>query len=301
MLAVSDAALGTILATTASLMFAFQYLFVRLGTREGSVTEVTFVSLLANVVILVPPAVLLFDVSMSRGAVLAFAGAGVAGSLLGRIAMFESIKRLGANRTSPIVATNALFATLLAVVVLEETLTAVHLVGVVFIVAGVAGISYQTAESKSVDTTRAELAVLMMVPLLAAVFVGIEPIFISLALADGGTIIPGTAIVVTTAFIGFVPYAWLRGEVPSLETASKPYAKWYVLAGVATTFGLLAAFTAVQTAPVAIAVPLIQTSPLLVIVLSALFLSPQLEEVTPLIVAATVIIILGAVVVSLSG
>lgn len=301
MLAVSDAVLGTLLATAASLLFAFQYLFVRLGTREGSVTEVTFVSLLSNVVILVPPTVLLFDVSMSLEAALGFAGAGLAGSLFGRICIFESISRLGANRTSPIVATNALFATLLAVVVLEETLTPLHLVGVVFIVGGVAGISYQTAESESVDTTRAELAALLVLPLLAAVFLGIEPIFISLALADGGSIVPGTTIVVTTAFVGFTPYAWFRGELPSLSTASKSYAKWYVLAGVATTFGLLAAFTALQTAPVAIAVPLIQTSPLLVIGLSALFLSPQLEEVTPTIVGATLVIILGAVIVSLSG
>jgi len=301
MVAVSDAVLGTVLATTASLLFAFQYLFVRLGTRKGSVTEVTFVSLLSNVVILVPPTLLVFDISMSQRAMLGFAGAGLAGSLFGRICIFESIKRLGANRTSPIVATNALFATLLAVLILDETLTPLHLVGVVLIVGGVAGISYQTAESNAVDTTRTELAVLMLVPVLAAVFIGLEPIFISMALADGGTIVPGTAIVVTTAFVGFTPYAWARGELPSVATASKPYAKWYVLAGVATTFGLLAAFTAVQTAPVAIAVPLIQTSPLLVIGLSALFLSPQLEEVTPTIVAATLVIIVGAIIVSLSG
>lgn len=301
MLAVSDAVLGALLATTASLMFAFQYLFVRLGTREGTVSEVIFVSLLSNVVILVPPAVLLFDFSMSVPAILAFAGAGLTGSLLARICMFESIQRIGANRTSPIVSTNALFATLLAVVVLDETLTAVHLLGVVLIVAGVVAISYQTAESKSVDATRAELGLLFLVPILGSVFLGMEPIFISLALAEGGTIIPGTAIVVVTAFLGFTPYTWAKGELPSLSVVSKPYAKWYLAAGVATTFGLLAAFTAVQTAPVAIAVPLIQTSPLLVIALSALFLSPQLEEVTPLIVGSTVVIIFGAVVVSFSG
>jgi len=301
MLPVSDTLLGTILATTASLMFAFQYLFVRLGTQKGSVSEVIWVSLLSNVVILVPPALVLYDFSMSTEAMLAFVGAGLSGSLFARICMFTSIQRLGASRTSPIAASNALFATMLAVLVLDETLTAVHFLGVVLIVAGVAVISYETAETKSVDLSRRELTVLFLVPILGAVFLGIEPIFISLALGAGGSIIPGTAVVVTTAFVGFTVYTRASAGLPSPSVLRQPYLKWYLAAGIATTFGLLAAFTALQTAPVAIAVPLIQTSPLLVICLSALFLSSQLERVTPTVLVSTVIIIVGATIVSLSG
>ena len=122
----SDTLLGTVLATTASLMFAFQYLFVRLGTQEGSVSDVIWVSLLSNVVILVLPALLMYDFAMSTQAILASATAGLSGSLFGRICMFTSNKRLGASRTSPIVASNALFVTLLAVLVLGESLTVVH-------------------------------------------------------------------------------------------------------------------------------------------------------------------------------
>lgn len=302
MLELSDALLGTILATTAALMFAFQYLFVRLGTRQGSVTDVVFVSLLSNVVILVPPTVMLYDLSaMSTRAILAFAAAGLSGSLFARICMFSSIRRIGANRTSPIVSANALFATILAVLVLDETLTALHLVGVVLIVAGIAVISYQTEASMSLSVSRGELAVLMAIPILAALFLGFEPIFVSIALADGGSLVPGTAIVVTTAFVGFAAYTAATSGLPSPSVVREPYAKWYLGAGVATTFGLLAAFSALETAPVVIAVPLIQTSPLLVVALSALLLSPDLEEVTPLIVVSTAMIIVGATVVSLSG
>ena len=301
MLQLPAALLGTILATTASLMFAFQFLFVRLGTQEGSVSDVIWFSLLSNVVILVPPTLVLYDFSMSTKAMLAFAGAGLSGSLFARICMFTSIKRLGASRTSPVVASNALFATLLAVVVLDETLTAVHFLGVVLIVAGVALISYETAERKSVDLARRELALLFFVPILAAVFLGIEPIFISIALDAGGSIIPGTTIVVTTAFVGFTVYAWAGSGLPSPSVVQQPFLKWYLAAGVTTTFGLLAVFTALQTASVVIAVPLIQTSPLLVIGLSTLFLSSQLEWVTPAVLVSTVIIIIGATIVSLSG
>lgn len=297
----SDVLLGTILAITASVMFAFQYLFVRLGTRDGTVTDVVFVSLLTNVVMVVPPALLLYDFAMTPRAAASFAGAGLAGSFLARICMFNSIQRIGANRTSPIVASNALFATLLAVVVLDETLTAVHLLGVVLIVAGVALISYETAEHTAVTVTRRELAVLFLIPILASVFLGLEPIFTSLALSEGAPIVPGIAIAVTAAFVGYTLWALATTGIPSPSVASEPYAKWYLAAGVATTFGLVAAFTALETAPVTITVPLIQTSPLVVVALSAVFLSRDLERVTPSIVAATVIIIVGATAVSLSG
>ncbi|TYT60357.1 DMT family transporter [Natrialba swarupiae] len=293
--------LGAILASIASLMFAFQYIFVRQGTQKGTVSDIIWISLLSNVVILVPPALLLYDFSMTIMSVLAFMGAGLSGSLFARICMFTSIKRLGASRTSPIVASNALFATVLAVLVLDESLTLVHLFGVILIVAGVTLISYDTAEGKRVNLTRRELAILFFVPILAAVFLGIEPIFISLALEAGGSIIPGTAIVVTTAFVGFTAYTGGTTGLPSPSLVRKPYFKWYIAAGVATTFGLLAAFSAIQIAPVAIAVPLIQTSPLLVIVLSMLFLSSKLEKVTPVVLVSTVIIIVGATIVTLVG
>ncbi|WP_323192263.1 EamA family transporter [Halostella sp. PRR32] len=302
MLQLSDALLGTILATVASLMFAFQYLFVRLGTQKGSVTDVVFVTLLSNVVLLIPPAVLLYDISaMSTEAIAAFAAAGLSGSLFARIFSFSSIQRIGANRTSPIVSANALFATLLAVLVLGESLTPFHLVGVVLIVAGIAVISYQTEESMALEVSRRDLTLLMTLPILAAVFLGIEPIFVSIALAEGGSILPGSAIVVTTAFAGFAVYTGVTSGLPSPSIAREPYAKWYLGAGVATTLGLVAAFSALETAPVVIAVPLIQTSPLIVVGLSSVFLSSKLEEVTPLIVVSTVMIIVGATVVSLSG
>jgi drug/metabolite transporter (DMT)-like permease len=301
MFQLSDALLGAGLATLASFMFAVQYLFVRLGTREGSVTHVIWVTLLCNVVVLVPATLLFYDFAMSMRALLAFAAAGVTGSILGRIFIFTSIERLGASRTSPIVASNALFATLLAVVFLDESLTLIHFLGVVLIVAGVAVISYRTAESTALDATRRELALLFVVPLLAAVCLGVEPIFLSVGYAAGGNVVPGTAVVVSTAFVGFTVYARTVSTLPAPSVVNEPYAKWLLGAGVATTIGLLAAFSAVRTAPVVIAVPLIQTSPLLVMLLSALFLSSKLEEVTPEVVASTVVIIVGATVVSLSG
>lgn len=301
MIPVSDTLFGVVLATLAALMFAFQFLFVRLGTRDGSVSDVILVSLLCNVLIVVPPAVFLFDRSMTFHAAAAFVGAGVFGSLFARICMFASIKRIGANRTSPIVASNALFATILAVLLLDESLTAIHFVGIVLIVAGIAVVSYETAESTAIDATRWDFAILLSLPLLAAAFIGLEPIFISYALDDGAGIVPGLAISVSVAFVGFLVYTAATDTLPSRSVIHEPFAKWYVGAGVATTGGLLAAFAALETAPVVVVAPVVQTSPLIVVALSALFLPRTLERVTPRIVAAAVMVVIGAIVVTLSG
>ena len=77
--------------------------------------------------------------------------------------------------------------------------------------------------------------------------------------------------------------------------------RWYVAAGVTSAVGLLAYFAALETVPVVIAIPIIQTAPLLVIVLSIAFLPRQLERVTWRLVAAAVIVVVGATLVSLAG
>ncbi|MCW8173260.1 hypothetical protein D8S78_20130 [Natrialba swarupiae] len=59
---------------------------------------------------------------------------------------------------------------MLAVLVLDESLTLVHLFGVILIVAGVTLISYDTAEGKRVNLTRRELAILFSFPFLPQCF-----------------------------------------------------------------------------------------------------------------------------------
>ncbi|MFU8870247.1 EamA family transporter, partial [Natronococcus sp.] len=238
-------------------MIAVQYVFVRLGTQNGRISDLMYISLLCNVVITVPPALVWFDVSMSLEAVAFFAAAGLAGSLFGRICIFTSVNLIGANRTSPVVSGNALFATILAVVVLGETLTALHFVGVVMIVVGIVIVSYETAENTSKDYSRRRFAVLMAIPLLAALFISFEPIFISLGLENGGSVVPGIAIMVTAAWIGYTLYLVFDDDLPSRSLVREPYAKWYVGAGVATTIGFVAYFAAIELAPVAVVVPLI--------------------------------------------
>lgn len=294
--------LGIALSVVASLAFAGQYLCVRLGTDRGSVTDVMLLSLVCNVVLIGPAAAILHypDYALTRLSVLSFVAAGLSGSLLARVCMFKSVQTIGASQTSPVVSANVFFATLLALAVLGETLTPTHLIGIVLIVCGVAVISWETATDDP-DRPLREVGFSLLLPLAAAAFIGFEPIFVSMGLSEGTPLLPGFAIKATVATLGFVGYLRFSGARPTASFRLSPELKWYLGAGITSTVGIGAYFAALEITPVVIVVPLLQTSPLLVVVLSAIFLPRRLERVTWRLGAAACVVVVGATVVSLSG
>ncbi|MXV63538.1 EamA family transporter [Natronorubrum sp. JWXQ-INN-674] len=304
MLEVSDSVLGILLATVGAAGFAGQFLCIRLGTDDGEVTDAVLVVLLCNVALVVPPVLVLYsppytDLFTPRSFV-SFAAAGVAGMFVARLLMFKSIEEIGANLTSPVIASNVLFATVFAVLLLEERLTAAHFAGVVLIVAGLAVVSWETAAATGPEESIRETGATLVLPLVAAVCIGIEPIFISTGLAEGTAILPGIVVMAGVATIGFVGYlAWTRSlrRIP-VRTASTA---WYVAGGISTTVGFVAYFAALEIAPVVLVMPLLQLTPLLVVVCSVLFLPRRLERVTWRVGASAFVVVIGATLVSLSG
>lgn len=303
-LAVPDSLLGVLLASVAAVGFAGQYLCIRLGTDDGDVTDAVLVVLCCNVALLAPAVALLhappYTALFTPLSAVSFAAAGLVGMFVARVLMFTSIKALGASLTSPVVASNALFATVFAVVFLEERLTASHLAGIVLIVAGIAVVSWETAAASDADRSRRETMTMLTVPLAAAVCIGIEPIFVSTGLAEGTPILPGLLVMASAATAGFVGYAAWTG---TLRTVSVREAStgWYVAGGLSTTVGFVAYFAALSVAPVVLVMPLLQLTPLLVVALSVCFLPQRLERITWRVTGSAVVVVVGATIVSVVG
>jgi drug/metabolite transporter (DMT)-like permease len=294
--------LGVVLAAAAAVAWAAQYVFVRLATVEGSTTDAVAVVLVCNVVLVVPAALVLSEPTAiaSVDVLAAFVGAGLAGSLLGRICQFRAIETIGASRTAPVVASTALFSAGLAVVLLGETLTAAHAVGILLVVCGVAYISWRTATDPTDPRPAREIGLSLAFPLLAALCFAIEPVFISWGLAEGVPVVAGLAVKVVAAALGFLGYLLIASAVPSAARLAGSL-RWYVAAGVASTVALLVYFLALEVAPVVVVVPIIQVSPLIVLVLSSAFLPRGLERVTWDLTVAATLVVVGAIVVSVSG
>jgi uncharacterized membrane protein len=285
---VGDQLVGVGFAVLAASSLALQALCMRMGMR-GEAAEGTSRALDAlvvvsavNLVVFIPVSAVVHYPAFEVGwrSVGAFAAAGVFGFFLGRALHFESINLIGASRTEPIKSSQPLHATLIAVVVLGESVTSMHVVGIVLITVGVATISWETANSNPLNLPRRRLAVALLLPLLAALFYGIEPTLTTVGLDTGTPILVGAVIEAATGLTGLLIYRRLAGYTNSPSYLRSTFSRWYVAAGLANTLFVLAYFRSLSVADVAVVVPVVQSSPIIVIAVSLLFLQ-RYEKVTP--------------------
>ena len=292
---------GVVLALVGATGLAVQSLAIRYGTVETDSSSALVLILLVNLTILVPVTFVVENPieALTLRSLAAFAGAGLVGTMAGRAFHFESIKRIGSTRTEPIKSSQPLHASLIALVVLGETFTADHLLSMVAIVIGIAVISYEHSHSEGTADDSNYTSLLL--PLTAALFYGIEPTFASLGFAGGTPVLTGLVVKTSSAGLGFLTYlAWQQG-LPRPADVAPSELHWLVGAGLANTVFLLGYYAALETEPVATIVPLVQSSPLLVIAISIAFVSDDLERVTWRLTAGALIAMMGAIGVTLSG
>ena len=127
-------------ALGAAVSWALNAIFVRLGLRFMPATLGTFLSLLSGVVLMVL-VVALFQREqlgdLTWAAIGIFAAVGVFNFVLGRYLNFLSISHLGVARATPITASTPLFAAIMAVLLLGESLNALTVVGTALVLAGI--------------------------------------------------------------------------------------------------------------------------------------------------------------------
>lgn len=291
--------LGIGLAALAALSIATTSLGIRLGTDDGTTVEALVVVLACNVLLLAPIAVVYApaEAPLTLRSALAFAAAGVTGTLLGRMFYFTSISRIGSSRTEPIKATQPIHATVGAVLLFGERVTVPHFVGIALVVLGVAVVSWEMSrsdEAVGIESLRA-----LLPGFAAAVFFGVEPILAKIGLGESNALISGMMLRIVVATAAFATYLWFQSSLPSLTQLRRANSRWYLAAGVANTSFLLSYYAALQVAPVSLVVPIVQTSPLVVMVLSLLFLPTRLERVTWRLGGGASIVVVGAVLVTL--
>ena len=293
--------IGILLATLAMIVIAGMSLCVRLGTTDGTASNALLTVQFVNVIVFVTGTLILYNpiAAFTPLSFIAFACAGVAGTLLGRGLTYLSIERIGASRTEPVKSSQPLHATLIAVVILNEVVGVVHLVGIVLIVVGVGLVSWEsthTEDDRIGDIGAAELGL----PLLGAFFYGLEPTLAKVGFADGTPVLAGLAVKTIVAFVGFCAFLGYRGKLSTAFSVRQPGFRWFVAAGLLNTTFLAVYYLALEVAPVSVVLPIITASPLAVVVLSRLFL-PKLERVTWRLGVATTVVVCGALIIALFG
>lgn len=295
--------LGVILGLGAAIMNALQSICIRKGTDTGRANHGVLVVMLTNVVIL-GPAVLLYyypEYHITPTAVLSFAAAGLLGTMLGRAFMYTSIEQIGVSRTVPVVAGNALVATILGVIFLGESFTIRHGMGIVLIVLGVATIAWETSQETDAVVSRSKTIFALALPIGAAVAYGAEPIFANYGFAAGMPAAIGLVFKTVAATIGFTGYLAWRRVLPGPAVFRAPNTRWFILAGLANTLFLLGYYGALSIGTVNVVVPLVTTNTLWAVLLSAVAMPDRLETVTWRLWTAAIVVVTGVILVTLTG
>ena len=130
----------------------------------------------------------------------------------------------------------------------------------------------------------------------AALCYGLEPTLAKIGFNDGTPLLVGLAIKSLTAAGGFLVYLYWKGALPARTVFAQESTYWYIGAGVANILFLGLYYGVPEVMRVNVVVPLVQTSPFFVVLLSY-FTLPRLERVTLRLLVGTTCVIVGTVVI----
>lgn len=224
-------------------------------------------------------------------AVVWFALAALLHFLAGWTLFAYSQQQIGPSRTAAILSVNPVMAAIIAWLVLSESLRAVTWVGVIAVTTGVAVITMGRLESGlRANPTPA---------LLATGFFSISPLFVRWGLDEFDH--PRLALTIGMAIT--VPAMHISSRLVTGRWVSVPRGsrRWLFSGGLAAAVALGAQWTAFALIPVGAAISLQQVSTPLVLFLGPIVLAAPAERATPRLVAGTVMVIAGSVLVALFG
>ena len=200
------------------------------------------------------------------------------------------ISKIGVSRAAPIKGTSPLLAALLAILILAERPSWVHLVGVFLVVCGIGVI---TSGGTGERFRRRDV----LWPIAGAVVSAFAAVFWRAGLPAFPDSIAGSAVGVLTALAVVAAYTVFaaRGDfLEGVRTAWKPF----LLCGLVAASGYFFYAKALQLGEVYRVFPLIQTSPLITVAFSLIWIR-KAENITWRVLAGAVLSVGGALLVNL--
>ena len=292
---------GALWALAAGAGFGFFQALNRQAVRGMDVYVATFVQLLVSSVVLVAISLVTEDTSLvfstPIAAILSFVAAGFFHFLIGWTLLNASQKRIGAARTSPLIATVPLFGVIVAAATIKEFPTWVEMIGIAIIVLGAYLVSKEGETSATHNTSTPRYAALLRTSwmgLAASFFWAVSPVFIRIGLQGLPSPMLGVTIGVTASAICYaVILLWQRERWLGVPIASEAWT-FKLLAGLLVGLSTWMRWVALDLAPIAVVLALTTISSPLVIVLAPLISGKHLERVTAMLWAGTGLILFGA-------
>ena len=303
--------LGGILALLSAAAFALNNAAARRGVLSGSVLQAMAISVPFGVPFFFV-GVLLFgsldDLSAFSGREIAWlAAAGVLHFVLGRYANYRGAKAIGAVMMGPIQDLNILVSLILAVIFLGEKITPLMGIGIVLVVFGPTlvfeGKGKRAAKPKAASDFKPAYAEGFLFAALSGLAYGASPILVRIGLEGSPDISRGVAaglisyIAATLVVGGFL---LMPGGLAHVRAMRRQEALWFTLAGLFVGIAQMTRYMALAVAPVAVVAPIMRLSSIFRLYFSWL-LNRQHEQFSSSVILATIVSLIGAVILALSA
>lgn len=284
---------GPALALLFALHLGIASIFASRGLQNGSFSSLVVISLAVGApVFLLATAVTTGFSELPLAGLLFAAAGGVAGSVLGRSLYFIGINYLGPGKALSINATSPLYATMLAWLFLDETVTSVLVLGTVGIVLGIVALSRDVRA----QAERADSSLLVgLYPLAAAVFGAVAVTCRKLALDAGIAPVEAGTVNMVVGLLAVAPVAATRWHADLVDIDGRTLRN-FAAASAVMAIGFIFYFFGLQRTNASIFFPLVQTQPFFAVVLSAVFLRDT-EIITRWTFVGSLVIVTGAVLV----
>jgi drug/metabolite transporter (DMT)-like permease len=293
---------GPVLAATAGLGFGvFQTLNRRAVGGMNDAFLATFLQLLVALAVLAAATVATEDVGMLGDAPLSaivwFALAGLVHFTVGWTFLNMSQMRIGAARTSPLLATNPVWGALIAAALLGELPRFVAWVGIAVVLGGAFLVSLERMHEIGWGVGFRDAA-----PGLAAAFAwSISPICIKEGLEGLDSPLLGLTLGMAVAVVAYAALLPLRPRPEDSRLGSLSALSFKLAAGVMVGFSVWARWLSLETTTVAVVLALGLLSVPVVMLLSPVLMGRHVERVTAVVWAGGALVVAGGLLLVLVG
>ncbi len=304
--------LGAFFAIISAATFGFNIATVRRGVLSGSVFQA--------IAITVPMGVPLFLVAALMAGQLGAVGqfgwpgtgymalAGILHFVWGRYWNYRAVKEMGANLSGPVQQLSLLVALTFAVILLDEKLTVLRVIGIALVVLGPAIMTRRAPplrggardrDSGKTKAFRPNMVAGYTAALMATLGYGLSPILVRAGLADTGLSLAGGLISYVSATMAVALILLLPGRAAHILGVDRGAAKWFTISGVFVFFAQMFRYLALAIAPVTVVTPIQRLSLVFRVGLSTV-LNPEHEVFDARVVIGMVVSLLGALALTLS-
>ena len=287
--------LGIVLAMLSAMSFGLSQIFVRKNLEKSNSIQVSLTITIMGNIILWPVALYFTDLtSVNIEGLIFFIIAGFLAPGIARLFYFKGMETTGISINASIFSTYPLYTSIIAVLLLGETLTTENWIGLACIIIGAVLVGKYINNNHTPNKIKKEL----IIPILGSLAIAFSQIVRKEGLNIYNQPLLGVAVGYTTALIVYLAVLAFSNMSLTINFSRKDIQLfWKPGAGIAVGWSL--SFLALSQEMVSIVAPLLQTELLFILFFAYLFLK-KLEKIRLKLVSSAILIIVGVLMISIN-